>query len=215
MRLATAAGSRRDPEPLCWCYARLAMLDLQSGDSDAARKAANAALEILPDYPPALLARGRIELGRGNANAAVAPLQRAAKARPEPEYGVGPCRRAAGRWTRPGGRKRRTSVATHRRRRRPTNLRSLPGDADVHRGTRGPTRQRRTPCAWRSVHARCARLGAVRGRSSTRRANLDAARVATRHAGRAAVLSRRRYRSRPTANATSRLPISSARANSP
>jgi tetratricopeptide (TPR) repeat protein len=86
MRLAVGAGSRRDPEPLCWSYAQLAELEHQAGDAEAARAAAETALSILPDYAPALLALGRLELAGGQAGAAVDALRKAAAARPEPEY---------------------------------------------------------------------------------------------------------------------------------
>lgn len=86
MRLATSSGSRRDPEPLCWSYAQLATLELQAGNLDAARTAASTALEVLPDYAPAWLALGRIELAAGDVQAGVAQLRHAVAARPEPEY---------------------------------------------------------------------------------------------------------------------------------
>jgi tetratricopeptide (TPR) repeat protein len=87
MRLAVSAGSRRDPEPLCWSFAQLAELEHQAGDAGAAREAARSALAILPDYAPALLALGRIELAAGEASAAVEALRKAVAVRPEPEYG--------------------------------------------------------------------------------------------------------------------------------
>jgi tetratricopeptide (TPR) repeat protein len=97
--MAVSAGSRRDPESLAWTHVRRATLELQAGALAAARAAADAALELLPDHPPALLASARIRLAQGDAAAAAAELERAANASPLPEYrwALADALRAAGR----------------------------------------------------------------------------------------------------------------------
>lgn len=86
LRLATGAGSPRAPESLAWAYTRLAVLELQAGELPEARRVALAALKLLPDYAPALLARGRIDLAEGDVERAIADMQRAADLNPLPEY---------------------------------------------------------------------------------------------------------------------------------
>ncbi len=84
--LAAAAGSARDPESLAWTLARRATIELSAGSLEDASDACSAALAVLPGYAPALLARGRIQLARGEAVDAITSLEAAAKANPLPEY---------------------------------------------------------------------------------------------------------------------------------
>ncbi len=84
--LAARAGSPRDAEATAWAYARLASYQMQAGDKAAATASIDGALEIAPLYAPALLARGKLLLGDGNAQEAAALLQRAAEINPLPEY---------------------------------------------------------------------------------------------------------------------------------
>jgi tetratricopeptide (TPR) repeat protein len=86
MRLAVQAGSARDPESLAWACSRLALYELQAGDGPAGLRACEAALRLLPDHAPALLARGRILLARGDPAAGLEALKRAAELNPLPEY---------------------------------------------------------------------------------------------------------------------------------
>jgi len=85
LELAVTSGSLRDPEPLCWVQTRLGELSLSEGRLERARTSADAALDILADYAPALRLRGRIDLADGNAAAAIPPLERAAALDPLPE----------------------------------------------------------------------------------------------------------------------------------
>jgi tetratricopeptide (TPR) repeat protein len=85
-RLATAAGSPREPESAAWACTRLALYQLQANDRAGASLSLNAAMQFAPDYAPALLARGRLLLCEGkNAEAAV-ELKHAAEISPLPEY---------------------------------------------------------------------------------------------------------------------------------
>lgn len=61
-RLAAGAGSSMDPEPYAWALTRLGWLKALRGE---AAPEIGLALELLPDYPPARLARGRIRLHAG------------------------------------------------------------------------------------------------------------------------------------------------------
>jgi tetratricopeptide (TPR) repeat protein len=69
---AVAAGSSADPEPYAWVLTRLGWLHALRGEP---APEIDYALELLPDYPPARFARGRIRLprrrpdGRGHARA--------------------------------------------------------------------------------------------------------------------------------------------------
>ncbi len=83
MRLSTAS---RDPESGAWAHTRLALFEQQADHTDKALAHLSAALALLPDYAPALLARGRILLAEGKFNEAVSPLERAAQLNPLPEY---------------------------------------------------------------------------------------------------------------------------------
>lgn len=85
-RMATGAGTPRDPEPLAWAYTQRSGFELRRGELDAAAQAAAAALELLPDYAPALLARSRVQWARGLGLDAVSDLRKATASRPEPEY---------------------------------------------------------------------------------------------------------------------------------
>ncbi len=86
MRMAAQAGSPHTGEPVAWAYSRLALYQLQAGNEPEARAACEAALAIVPDYAPALLARGHLLLARGRASEALAPLRQAASENPLPEY---------------------------------------------------------------------------------------------------------------------------------
>ena len=86
MQQSVAAGSPRDPEPLAWAYTRLAAFQLQAADLNGANWSIERALQLVSDYAPALLAKGRLLLAHDEPKAAVAALQGAAKSNPLPEY---------------------------------------------------------------------------------------------------------------------------------
>ncbi len=64
---AVAAGSSSDPEPYAWVLTRLGWLRALRGEP---APEIDLALAMLPDYPPARFARGRIRLAAGDASAA-------------------------------------------------------------------------------------------------------------------------------------------------
>ena len=85
-RLAVSSGSAREAEPMAWAYTRLALLELQAGDTEQARVAAERAVNLMPDYAPALLMRGRLLLSQLKYDEAIEPLRRAAELSPLPDY---------------------------------------------------------------------------------------------------------------------------------
>jgi tetratricopeptide (TPR) repeat protein len=64
----------------------LALYELQAGDFEKSSALIAAALMLHPDYPPALLARGRWLLAQGKPSDAVESLEHAAQLNPLPEY---------------------------------------------------------------------------------------------------------------------------------
>lgn len=99
MQMATGVGGFHDPEAAAWAHVRLALYEWQAGHVSQASTHLEAALALQPEYPPALLARGRMLLADNNAAAAVEPLTRAAQRNPLPEYQwvLSDALRAAGR----------------------------------------------------------------------------------------------------------------------
>jgi tetratricopeptide (TPR) repeat protein len=85
-RLAAGAGSPREPESAAWALTRLALYQLQANEREAAAQSLDGALQLAPDYAPALLARGRLLLGEGRNDEAALALKRAAEISPLPEY---------------------------------------------------------------------------------------------------------------------------------
>ena len=85
-RRAVSGGSAREAEPTAWAYTRLAMLELQAGEFEKATMAAERAVNLMPDYAPALLTRGRLLLSQQNYDQAIEPLRRAAELSPLPDY---------------------------------------------------------------------------------------------------------------------------------
>lgn len=66
MELALDAGSMRDPESRAWCFVDLGEIDLRRGDAELALRATGAALQLVPEYRPALVLQARAlhRLGR-------------------------------------------------------------------------------------------------------------------------------------------------------
>jgi tetratricopeptide (TPR) repeat protein len=86
MEEAVRASSPLDPANCAWTLARLSGYTLQSGQASKALELSDAALRCAPDYPPALLGRGRALIALGRNGEAAAPLRRAAELNPLPEY---------------------------------------------------------------------------------------------------------------------------------
>jgi tetratricopeptide (TPR) repeat protein len=84
-RLAIACGNYRDPEPLAWATTRLALLELQRGNIDAARTCTLRAQELVNDFPAALVAEARVLLAEDHVADAISKLERAVNFSPLPE----------------------------------------------------------------------------------------------------------------------------------
>ncbi len=86
MKLSAGASGSHDPNAAAWAHERLAAYELQAGRADLAVSLLSTALDLLPDYAPALLARGQLLLAAGDAADAVAVLEQAANLNPLPAY---------------------------------------------------------------------------------------------------------------------------------
>jgi tetratricopeptide (TPR) repeat protein len=86
MDRAVKSASPRDPESVAWAYARLAFYTLQTARLNDAGRFVDSALQYVPDYAPALLVRGRIQLAEQKNEEAADTLARAARLNPLPEY---------------------------------------------------------------------------------------------------------------------------------
>jgi tetratricopeptide (TPR) repeat protein len=86
MGRAARATDPRDGESAAWAHVRLALYELQAGNSSLARRLTEMALDLQHDYPPALLVQGRLLLAEGKARQAASVLERAAAGNPLPEY---------------------------------------------------------------------------------------------------------------------------------
>jgi tetratricopeptide (TPR) repeat protein len=86
MEAAVRAGSPLDATNTAWTLSRLSFYYLQAGRSADALRTAGMAQALVADYPPALLAQGRALLALGQTVQALAPLQRAERLNPLPEY---------------------------------------------------------------------------------------------------------------------------------
>jgi tetratricopeptide (TPR) repeat protein len=86
MQMSVDASGSGDPESAAWFRVRLALYELQAGKFKESSSLIEEAVVLQPDYPPALLARGRLMLAQERTTEAVAPLTRAARLNPLPEY---------------------------------------------------------------------------------------------------------------------------------
>ncbi|NOT64043.1 MAG: hypothetical protein HOP19_27840 [Acidobacteria bacterium] len=83
---AAQAASPKEAEASAWATTRLAFYQLHHGALPQAAASCESALELFPDYAPALLMKGRVLLAQQRASAAIPFLQTAAKLNPLPEY---------------------------------------------------------------------------------------------------------------------------------
>jgi tetratricopeptide (TPR) repeat protein len=83
--LAVRAGGAGDPGAVAWSLVRLGQLVWQQGNAAGAATLAARALELVPEFQPALLLQGRLLLAAGRASEALTPLARAAAILPLPE----------------------------------------------------------------------------------------------------------------------------------
>ncbi len=86
MLMSAQAAGQGDPESAAWAWSKLAIYELQSGEMKRAHAVCDEALRTLADYPPALLASGRILLAENRNSEAASALERAARLNPLPEY---------------------------------------------------------------------------------------------------------------------------------
>jgi tetratricopeptide (TPR) repeat protein len=66
-----------DPEAAAWTFVEAGMIYWQQGDYDGADAIFSEALKWVPDYPAALVGRGRVALAKGQARSAVTQLVKA------------------------------------------------------------------------------------------------------------------------------------------
>jgi tetratricopeptide (TPR) repeat protein len=86
MEAAVRAGSPLEPTNTAWTLSRLSQYYLQAGRAQDALRVAESAARSVPDYPPALLARGRALVALGHPDQAIDPFERAERLNPLPEY---------------------------------------------------------------------------------------------------------------------------------
>jgi len=88
----------REPEPGTWMMVQAALVFWNQGDADGAEAGFKAALNLVPNYPPALVGEAKVELARGHASQAVKLLEQAWAKSPLVETGwlLGDARAAAG-----------------------------------------------------------------------------------------------------------------------
>lgn len=98
VRKAIDARDHRDPEPGAWVLVQAAYMFLNEGDYEGADKGFEMALGAVPEYPPALVGRGRAALARGDARRAAELFERAHKQSPlvETAWLLGDARKLAG-----------------------------------------------------------------------------------------------------------------------
>ncbi|MFZ5892703.1 MAG: tetratricopeptide repeat protein [Myxococcota bacterium] len=80
-----ASDDPRQPEPRAWMIVQAAQLFWHVGDVPGAAAGFEKALEVLPDYAPALVGRGRVALASGDAAEAARIFARAFERSPLPE----------------------------------------------------------------------------------------------------------------------------------
>jgi len=83
--LAVRSGGPGDPGALAWSLVRLGQLVWQQGDAPAANAEVSRALQLVPEFAPALLLQGRMLLASGRAEDALVPQARAVTVMPLPE----------------------------------------------------------------------------------------------------------------------------------
>ncbi len=77
-----AAGAAADREPRAWMLVQAGMLFWHRGDYEGADAGFVAALDVVENYPPALVGRGRVRTARGDPAGAAALYERAWKKSP-------------------------------------------------------------------------------------------------------------------------------------
>ncbi len=83
--LAVRSGGPGDAGALAWSLCRLGQLVWQQGDAGTATHCVARALELVPEFEPALLLQGKLLLGANRPKDALVPLARAVEILPLPE----------------------------------------------------------------------------------------------------------------------------------
>jgi tetratricopeptide (TPR) repeat protein len=93
-----AGGDVRDTEPLAWVLVQASMIFWHEGDYEGAEAGFDRALASFPEFPPALVGKGRVAMARGDAKRAAELFGRAYGASPlaETAWLLGDARTAAG-----------------------------------------------------------------------------------------------------------------------
>jgi len=86
MSMSAGTSGTWDREAAAWAHVRLASYELEADRPQTASRLIETALAFQPDYPPALLLRGRLLLTQGKHLEAVSPLRLAASLNPLPEH---------------------------------------------------------------------------------------------------------------------------------
>ena len=94
-----ASDDPRQPEPRAWMLVQAALLFWHAGDWQGADAGFSKALDVVKDYPPALVGRGRVALAEGHPGTAGDYFQRAYSASPltETAWLLGEARELEGR----------------------------------------------------------------------------------------------------------------------
>lgn len=82
LRSALEGRDPRDPEPTAWVLVEAAKMLWNEADYDGADLVVDEALRWVPDYPPALAAKGRVALSRNQPGNAAIHLEKALRAQP-------------------------------------------------------------------------------------------------------------------------------------
>ena len=85
MKAAISSGSS-STENVAWCMVELGKLHYKAGQIDDAARAYKAALQVFPNYHPALAGLGLVEASRGDLKSAIANYKRALASTPLPDY---------------------------------------------------------------------------------------------------------------------------------
>ena len=85
IRSALSGRDRRDPEPTAWTFVEAAKIFWHEADYEGADAVLAEALRWVPDYPPALVARGRVALSQQHPERAIGYLEKAYRVQPLPE----------------------------------------------------------------------------------------------------------------------------------
>jgi tetratricopeptide (TPR) repeat protein len=85
LHAADSGADQRDPEPRAWVLVQAAMVFWHEGDDEGAEAGFDLALRGMPEYPPALVGKARIALGRDHAADAASLAQRAYDQAPHAE----------------------------------------------------------------------------------------------------------------------------------